>query len=162
MLFFVIDVMGSSEAFSVESARIASCWPRANNLAVPAHVPKGRGRYVDDVLLFSNVYCHSCLSLVMSEVCAGIVKFNIEPETKALVCGTLVVPYLEVDLHISYMGVRVLMIHKNEAFALTGDQKYYKKRSLPLTMALFVGRCRIQALYVRCERFLFLIGESFV
>ena len=90
---------------------------------------------MDDVLLFSNVYCYSCLSLVMSEVYSGIVKFNIEPETKALACGTIVVSYLEVDLHISYTGVRVLMIHKNEAFALTGDQKYYKKKSVPPIMA---------------------------
>ena len=90
---------------------------------------------MDDVLLFSNMYCYSCLSLVMSEVYSGIVKFNIEPETNALACGTIVVSYLEVDLHISYTGVRVLMIHKNEVFALTGDQKYYKKKSVPPTMA---------------------------
>eukprot|EP00959_Pyramimonas_sp_CCMP1952_P429053 8985898-Pyramimonas_sp.AAC.1 len=64
------------------------------------------GRYVDDVLLFSNLYCHSCLSLVMSEVYSGIVNFSIEPETKAPDCGTIVVSYLEVYLHISYSGVR--------------------------------------------------------
>ena len=44
VLFFVIDVMRSSEAFSIESARIAFCRPRANNLAMPAHIPRGRGR----------------------------------------------------------------------------------------------------------------------
>eukprot|EP00959_Pyramimonas_sp_CCMP1952_P158101 3306185-Pyramimonas_sp.AAC.1 len=98
------------------------------------------GRYVDDVLLFSNRYCHGCLSVIMSEVYSGIVKFNIEPEKKPLNCGTVVVSYLEVDLHISYSGVRVLMIHKNEAYALTGDPKYYKKKSLPLYLGTLTTR----------------------
>eukprot|EP00959_Pyramimonas_sp_CCMP1952_P065592 1369404-Pyramimonas_sp.AAC.1 len=67
----------------------------------------------------------------MHDVYSGIVKFNIEPEQASLICGTVVVSYIEVDLHISYTGVRTLMIHKNEAFAVTGDPKHYKKKSLP-------------------------------
>eukprot|EP00959_Pyramimonas_sp_CCMP1952_P336664 7049692-Pyramimonas_sp.AAC.1 len=66
----------------------------------------------------------------MSGVYSGIVEFNIEPETEALDCGAVVVSYLEVDLHISYTGIRIRMIHKNEAFALTGDYRHYKKKSL--------------------------------
>ena len=69
------------------------------------------GRYVDFVCFSPNVSCRSCLSRVLSEVCSGIVKFNVEPETEALDCGAAVVSHLEVDLRISYKGARVLTVH---------------------------------------------------
>eukprot|EP00959_Pyramimonas_sp_CCMP1952_P223946 4682664-Pyramimonas_sp.AAC.1 len=67
----------------------------------------------------------------MHGVYSGIVKFNIEPEQAPLVCGTVVASHLEVDLHMPCTGVRTLMTQKNEAFAVTGDPKHYKKKSPP-------------------------------
>ena len=89
------------------------------------------GRYVDDLAAMSKTLCVSCVKLIVYLAYYGVIEFD--PETKKYIYpeeGTVVHPFLDMFLHLSWDSFSIEYVCKNEKYAITGDTVDLVKRSL--------------------------------
>ena len=95
------------------------------------------GRYADDVIMCSFCICRECVQRFLFETYKGVVKFDIATDYELLPNNTISQKFLDFVLHLDFQGVRLLINHKNERYALTGNPEDRCKRSILLFTGLW-------------------------
>ena len=97
------------------------------------------GRYVDDIILASKVNCSTCLRRMVYHVYGSTVKFD-STDTTHPNLRTVMVPYLEATIFLTLTSANTYVIHKNEAYAFTGNIMSLAKQSITPFLGTFTPK----------------------
>ena len=100
------------------------------------------GRFADDLILLSYVWCSDCLWGMVHDVYDGAVCFSRDDGAVTTSGGTIIQGYLDGIIHFNFASFSVYAKHKNEEFGFIGTQDLVSKHSTLPFMGKFDAKIK--------------------